>query len=391
MGFSPGGKCKVVVEAMPSLPSRYETALATGAARILVVRLGSLGDILHTLPAVAGLRRAFPAARIGWAVEERWSELLAARGYRQGPPSPQKPLVDDLHPVNTLAWRTAAFSDETWKEAREALRGLRAAGYEVAIDFQGAIKSALLAQLARAPRRIGVAQPWERPASLFYTHGVFTRRRHVVEQNLELARALAPQIQAVVRYDLPCDPEAERACQAELERRGLRDFAILNPGAGWGAKRWPAERYAQVARVLAEADIASLVNHGPGEESLAREVVESSAGTAQSLACSLGELIAFTRRARIFVGGDTGPMHLAAALRVPVVALFGPTDPARNGPYEPGNGAPSGRKRALVLRSPLSSTSHARHLRPDEGLLAISAAEVTSAARLLLQESDPRA
>ena len=370
---------------MSSVPTRHETS-ASEPARILVVRLGSLGDILHTLPAVAGLRRAFPAARIGWAVEERWSELLAARGSSEGPPSPQKPLVDVVHPVNTLAWRTAPFSDETWKEAREALRGLRGAGYEIAIDFQGAIKSALLAQLSRAPRRIGFAQPWERPASLFYTRGLFTRRRHVVDQNLELARALAPQIQALVRYDLPCDPAAERVCRAELERRGLRDFAILNPGAGWGAKRWPAERYAQVARALAEAGLASLVNHGPGEESLAQEVVESSAGAAQALACSLGELIAFTRRARIFVGGDTGPMHLATALRVPVVALFGPTDPARNGPYEPGEPLSRGR-RAVVMRSPLSATSHARRSQPDEGLLAISAAEVIADAHRLLQET----
>ena len=369
---------------MSSYPTRHETA--SGPARILVVRLGSLGDILHALPAVAGLRRAFPAARIGWAVEERWSELLAVRGCSEGPPSPQKPLVDVLHPENTLAWRTAPFSDETWKEAREALRGLRAPGYEVALDFQGAIKSALVAQLSRAPRRIGFAQPWERPAGLFYTHGVSTRRRHVVEQNLELARALAPQIQAMVRYELPCDPAAERVCQAELQGRNLRDFAILNPGAGWGAKRWPAERYAQVARALAEAGLASLVNHGPGEERLAQEVVESSAGTAQALACSLGELIAFTRRARLFVGGDTGPMHLAAALRVPLVALFGPTDPARNGPYEPGDPA-SRARRALVLRSPISATSHARRTQPDEGLLAISATEVIAAARRLLQET----
>ena len=369
-----------------SPPSRHQTA----PQRILIVRLGSLGDILHTLPAVATLRRAFPAASLGWVVEERWSELLAARGCAEGPRSPQKPLADTLHLVNTLGWRTAPFSDQTWKEALDAIRALRGVGYEVAVDFQGALKSALLAQLSGAPRRIGFAQPRERPAGLFYTQTVSSRYRHVVEQNLSLAEALAPHTPAVRRFDLPCDPAAEETCQAELARRNLREFAILNPGAGWGAKCWPPERYAQVARALAEVGIASLVNFGPGEEPLAKAVQDESGGRAQPLVSSLGELIAFTRRARIFVGGDTGPMHLAVALRVPVVALFGPTDPARNGPYEPASTTPSGlaaAPRTVVLRSPISPTSHARRPDPDPGLLAITAAEVISAARRLLPRS----
>jgi heptosyltransferase-1 len=150
---------------------------------------------------------------------------------------------------------------------------------------------------------------------------------------------------------------------------------IMNPGAGWGAKRWPAERYGEVARRLAQEGLKPLINSGPGEEELVQAVKAASHGTAEGLECSLAELIALTRRARLFIGGDTGPMHLAAALGVPVIAIFGPTDPARNGPYG---------TRSIVLRSPASATSHARKVQPEEGLLEINSDQVIAAARRLL-------
>ncbi len=159
-------------------------------------------------------------------------------------------------------------------------------------------------------------------------------------------------------------------------QRDFGDFALLNPGAGWGAKQWPAERYGQVARRLAEDGVKSLINFGPGEEPLMRAVESASEGTAQGIACSLTELIALTRRARLFIGGDTGPMHLAAALGIPVVAIFGPTNPARNGPFG---------TRSIVLRSPASPTTHSRRAQPDPGMLEISSDEVVAAARKLLR------
>lgn len=351
------------------------------APRILVVRLGSMGDILHALPAVASLRRTFPVAVIGWAVEQRWTPLLSAPDAIAGPRGPQKPLIDVVHRFDTLAWRTAPFSDETWREAAAAIRDLRRGNYDLAIDFQGAFKSALLAQLSRAARRIGFAQPREKPATLFYTHQVFARGRHVVEQNLSLAAetvvGTSKRWQADMSFPLPQDRQAERACQRELRDRGLQEFGILNPGAGWGAKRWPAERYAEVAHALCAAGLRAVVNFGPGEEELAKTVETGSGGAAVAIPSSLGELIAFTRQARLFVGGDTGPMHLAAALGVPVVALFGPTDPARNGPFS---------RQSIVLRSPISRTTSSHRRQPDEGLLQITASEVINAARALLGE-----
>jgi heptosyltransferase-1 len=155
----------------------------------------------------------------------------------------------------------------------------------------------------------------------------------------------------------------------------MYNFVIMNPGAGWGAKRWPEQRYGEVARELAKDGIKILVNYGPGERALARAVEEASGGVAKAIACSLTQLIALTRRAALFIGGDTGPMHLAAALGVPVVALFGPTNPARNGPFS---------AKSIVLRSSSSITSHARRHEPEEGLLEINSGAVVAAVRQLL-------
>jgi heptosyltransferase-1 len=151
---------------------------------------------------------------------------------------------------------------------------------------------------------------------------------------------------------------------------------MLNPGAGWGAKQWPVVRYGQLAQRLASRGVRSILNFGPNEETLAREAEAASAGTAQAMAFSIGELIALTRQTRLFIGGDTGPMHLAAALHIPVVALFGPTDPARNGPF---------RTNSIVLRNPKSPTSLKHRHEPDPGLLEITVDQVAEAATQLLE------
>jgi heptosyltransferase-1 len=349
-------------------------------ARVLIVRLSAMGDVIHTLPAVHLLRRAFPHAFIGWLIEERWAELLCAPGSsRRGPRSSLRPLVDEVHTVNLKAWGKSPFSIATLQRAATVWNDVRDARYDAVVDLQGAIRSAVLARLSGARAVYGAAEPRESPASLWYTRKVVTRGRHVIEQNLSVAEALVGSEMRHpaedVTCDLPHDPVTEARIEEELAQLHVRDFAILNPGAGWGAKRWPAERYGEVARRLAEVGICPLVNYGPGEEDLFRAVLAASGGRARPMQGSVTELIALTRRARIFIGGDTGPLHLAAALRVPVVAIFGPTDPARNGPYG---------TRSVVLRSGESVTSHARRADPDEGLLAIGSDEVFTAANRLL-------
>ena len=344
--------------------------------RILIVRLGAMGDVLHALPAVAALRHALPAARIGWVIEERWAGLLAASSARRDQErSPAKPLVDMLHLVDTRSWRSALFSDETWNEVRATVAAMKTSRYEAAIDFQGLSKSAVLARLSGAPTRLGFSRPRERVASLFYTRQIETTARHVVEQNLQLVFSLArpkPGVDGNLPHLelLPRDPAAEDWCTAELQRRAIRDFVLFSPGGGWGAKLWPAERYGEVARAL--SGVTALVNFAPGEEDMARRVVATSGGAAQAIQCSVGELVALTRRARLFIGGDSGPLHLAAILNVPSVAIFGPTDPARNGPF---SGV------AIILRDPSSRTSYSHRAPVEEGLLAVTVEQVVAAAR----------
>jgi heptosyltransferase-1 len=338
--------------------------------KILIVRLSAMGDVIHTLPAAQALRNAFPNASIGWLIEERWADLLCAPGTpRRGPRSPERPLAEWVHTVNLVGWRKSLASLSTVEQIARAWNDVRSVGYDVAVDLQGAMRSAVLARWSGAPMIFGSAQPREAPASMWYTHPVIPRGRHVIDQNLSIAEALIEKHVEAPPVEFPHDAEAEAAIARLVPDR---NFAIVNPGAGWGAKRWPAERYGQVARALAGCGVLSIVNYGPGEEDLAREAEAASAGAAKVLRCSISELIALTRRAKLFVGGDTGPLHLAAALGVPLVAIFGPTDPVRNGPY----GA-----RSVVLRNPASETSLARRAQPDEGMLEITVDAVVAAAR----------
>lgn len=348
--------------------------------RLLVVRLSAMGDVIHTLPAVYALRQAFPQAFIGWQIESRWAELLCAPGSpRRGQRSSQRPLVDEVHSVNLKAWGKSLLSISTLQGIATVWNDVRAARYDVAVDLQGAIRSAVLAQWSGARVVYGASEPREAPASLWYTRKEVARGRHIIEQNLSIAEAITERRMKLSTTDISCqlpsDPQAEARVTQHLAQHGIGDFAILNPGAGWGAKRWPAVRYGEVARRLAGMGICPLINYGPGEEDLFRAVLSASGGTARPTRGSITELIALTRRARLFIGGDTGPLHLAAALRIPVVGIYGPTDPARNGPYG---------TRSIVLRSPESFTTHARSAEPDVALLAIGSDAVAGAAEKLL-------
>ena len=345
------------------------------AERLLIVRLSAMGDVIHTLPAVQALRESSPHATIGWLIEERWAELLCAPGAaRRGPRSAHRPLVDWVHTVDLKGWRKSLFSLPTAERITRIWNDIRSSGYDIAIDLQGAMRSALLARWSGAKAVYGAREPRESPAALWHTRPVTTRGVHVIEQNLSIVEAITGRHFSVPEIEFPQDAAADERVEQELRKIGIAEFAILNPGAGWRAKQWPPERYAQVAIALGKWGVQSIVNYGPREEELARETESASNGSARRLQCSVSELIALTRRARLFIGGDTGPLHLAAALRIPVVAIFGPTDPKRNGPY----GTSS-----VVLRNPESRTSHARTQGPDEGMLAISVDAVVDAARSL--------
>lgn len=347
-----------------------ETSDAASPKKILIVRLGAMGDVIHAMPAVAGLRIMFPNAHIGWIIEERWSDLLRL-----------SPIVDSVHTVDTRRWRKHLLKSEAVREAVASLRDIRAQHYDVTIDFQGAIKSALLAVLSGTPERYGFANPWEKPAGLFYTHTVRPQKKHVIQQNLELVMSFAEKEHAIQQGGLARFISADARLHDWANKRTMQlgltgRFVMLNPGAGWGAKQWPIERYTEVARALGSSGIRSLINFGPGEEALARHVEQCSDGHAVAASFAISELVAITSNATLFIGGDTGPLHLAAMLQIPVVAIFGPTDPARTGPYG---------TRSIVLRDPSSITSHKRHRDTEAGLKNISTEEVLNAAFELLR------
>lgn len=335
-----------------------------------------MGDILHALPAVTALRLAHPEWGIEWVVEPMWSALLstgAAAARDTASSAPRQPIVDKIHLAATRQWRHSIFAGQTRSEIGALRQSLRNERYDAVIDFQGALRSAVIGRLARSRRFVGEARPRERVASWLFTERVATRGVHVIEQDLELAEAVAGDTLGAVQPMLPFAPEAEAWADSVLARgeRGI----LINPGAGWGAKRWPVERYAEVARALLSRGFRVFVNAGPGELTLADTVVQRTGGGATPLVCSIEQLIAITRRICLCIAGDTGPLHLACALGRPVIGIYGPTDPSRNGPFG---------TRFKVLRSPESRRDHARREAPEAGLLTITPDAVLEAAEALL-------
>jgi heptosyltransferase I len=291
--------------------------------RILIVRLGALGDVIHTLPAVAALRRAMPDARIDWLVDSPHQDLVG--------------LVSVIDARIVLEARTV----KAWVNAAAVLR---ARGYDAALDFQGLFKSALLARASGAKRVLGFSI-WhlrERGARAFYNEtseppNPRTAERHVIRKNLALAAKLSPSIDpgsSPLEFPLVAVPSG--AVEQLKRTLGGEPYAVLNPGAAWPNKRWPPERLGEVAAFLrARHGLRSVVAWGPGEKMLAEAIVSGSEGAAvMAPALPLIDLVALLRDARLMVSGDTGPTHIAGALGVPIVAPYGPTNPERNGPWD---------------------------------------------------------
>jgi heptosyltransferase-1 len=297
--------------------------------KILIVKLGSIGDIVHTLPSLAAIRRARPEAEVCWAVERRAAEILR-----------DNPLVDRLIEIDTKALRRRwPLSGETLLATRQQLQRLRASAFDVALDFQGLLKSATIARLARAPRVYGFArQSLREPASRFLLTRTVNvpRDTNVIRKNLALAAGAlgihVPQDGDDFEFPIAVSQEHEReACEAASHAGGR--FAILNAGGGWPTKLWSAEHFGALADALLERhDLRSLVTYGPGERELAETVARASrTGAARPAGLSLKGFYALARRASLYVGGDTGPTHLAVAAGAPVIGLFGPTEWWRNG------------------------------------------------------------
>ena len=350
--------------------------------RVLIVRVGAMGDALHGLPAVAALRSRLPDCFIGWAIEPRWRDLLQTAGASLR--GPEMPLVDRLHLAPTRKWKQRPFSFATLRQIAALRREMQAEHYDVCVDLQGSIRSAVIGRMAGARCFIGPLKPRERPARAFYRQRVEVTAKNVIEQACELlgaAAGLSPDL-SLNRSLAPAAVTLPRNERAELEVADLptAPTALIVPAAGWGAKQWGVANYRQLATQLQQAGVSVLVNAGSRDDATAKAIA---ADTGRIAATDLCELIALTRRVSIVIGGDTGPVHLAAALGRPVVALFGPTDPARNGPCFPG-------AKVKVLRDPESRTDHKRHAETEAGLARITVEEVFTAAMALLRGNTPK-
>jgi len=328
--------------------------------RFLIVRLGSLGDIVHTLPAAAALRDTFPDARIDWIVESQWRAIV--EGNR------------DLNDVILLD-RGRTFS------ALGTVKSLRNANYARALDFQSLYKSVLIAFASGARERLGFDREYAREglATILYTRRIHPTGAHKVEHNLSLAVAAGASNPDVPRFTLPVSSEAEDWAQRKLRELDVGEFCVLSPGGGWRSKCWPAERYGALQREITNRyGWQGIISFGPGEELLAREAVKAAVPREPiALAMDLSQLMAVLRRAKLVVAADTGPLHLASALGVPVVGLYGPTDPARNGPY----GKPS----IVVRKAEPGETTYKRGTSFSPAMLRISVDDVMSAIDRLLE------
>jgi heptosyltransferase-1 len=330
--------------------------------RFLVVRLGSLGDIVHTFPAVAALRQSFADAQIIWLTQERWKPLVASSG-----------LASQIWATETRAISSLAHT----------IREIHTAAFDTSIDYQGLWKSASFPFLGRVPRRIGFSRQSVREfgVPLLYTDRVHATCTHVAEKNGELSQRAgaqnrtAPVMLKTTRHD-------DEAVAEFLRTGGLGRYIVLSPGGGWRSKCWPTERFGKLCQMIFDRlGIHCIVNYGPGEEALASQVRAGSGATEPLLFNGgLGTLMSLLRNAICVVGGDTGPLHLAVAMGAPVVAIFGPTNPARNGPYR-GAFETHGSKQAsedrtsrcvdIVLRAADVITTHRRDENTHPAILEI--------------------
>jgi len=299
----------------------------TDFRKLLIVRLSSLGDIIHTLPAYESLRAAFPEARIDWLVERRLAFLLTAVDG-----------IDRILPIDTHALRENFQRLKGWQMFWEPIRAARARRYDVAIDFQGLLKTSFLSLLSGATTRIGFSKPLvrERPAHWLYHRTLKDpgSPMHVARLNILLAGEAGAR-SGDLRARLTARDEDKQAIESLLHREQLSEFVVLDPGGGWPTKRWKPARYGSLAsRVEKELQLRAIVVTGPGEEPLYQQIAE---GCTEPLPVHLRipflQLIPLLRSARLLVAGDTGPLHLACALETPVVAIMGPTSPVRNGPW----------------------------------------------------------
>jgi lipopolysaccharide heptosyltransferase I len=297
--------------------------------QVLIVRLSALGDIVHALPVLAAIRRQYPGSQVDWLVEEAYAPVLGlVSGLRRRIVVRARASAEDEHAI-TFGGMFGYL---------QAVTFLRRQRYDVVLDLQGLIKSAVWARLSGATRVIGFHRDHVREtqaAALYSEEIVPPLNAHVIHKNLALASALGASASTP---ELPLEPVAAAPTREAITRAGgAGHYIVLNPGAAWPNKRWPADRFGELAASLASRHgLGSIVTWGPSEHELADSVLRASDGAAHlAPPTSIADLAVLLRDAALVVSGDTGPLHIAAAMGAPVVGLYGPTWPERNGPWDP--------------------------------------------------------
>ena len=290
--------------------------------KFLIVRLGALGDVIHAIPVAAALRNQYPQAHIDWLVDARYLPLLDLVQCLD------RRIAIDPRDIRRGRPKRTSFLD--------TVRDLRETQYDACIDLQGLLKSAMLARAVRARRTVGFPRRHlrESAARLFYTDAPDPgAARHVIDKGLALLPSLGvDDLRVHFPISIPRTPAVE-----SVIGRFPNGYAIVNPAAAWPNKRWPPERYGAVASaVRVQFGFRSIILWGPGEQSLASAVAAASLGAAEvAPPTSVPDVVGLARHAKLMVSGDTGPLHIAGAVGTPIVALFGPTQPERNGPWSP--------------------------------------------------------
>lgn len=301
-------------------------SIPSAPRKILIVKLGSFGDIIHTIPAQQRIHHHYPDTEIHWLTEPPYAELLR-----------HIPGIQRVWTADTKQWRQQIIS---LSESVRLIRSLRHQHFDLALDFQGLVKSATLARLSGARKVIGFSREQSRePASAYFYSttlpGDNGSKSHAIEINLELTRFLdcsSNGASALIPLNIP--EAAFSYVDRQLELAGMTNPVLINPGAGWITKRWPAPNYGRLLlKLQQQLNLSVMVTFGPGEDELV-EQMEAAAGIhLVAFPTDFFQLAALCRRSKLMVAGDTGPLHLAVALGTPTVAILGPTAPWRNGPF----------------------------------------------------------
>jgi heptosyltransferase I len=346
----------------------------TSSPKFLIIRLSSLGDILHALPAFEDLRKSFPNARIDWLVGENSAFLLSA-----------VPGIHKVRQLDTKSLLRVRWNRSAWSQAFSLVRDLRTERYDCSIDFQGLLKTAFLGLCSGSRRRLGFSGDLVRepPAHWFYHR---TLRKPDRPAHVRILNQMLAELAGAARssfFPLPLVvPEADaRHVDSLLQKNDLTDFVVINPGGGWPTKRWKPDRYGELAaRIHTELSLPVVVTTGPGEGHFYEEIAAHSGKAAMHhFQISFIQLIHLLKKARLFVGCDTGPFHLACAVGTPVVGIFGPTSPVRNGPWNDGE--------EVVTRMLPCGPCHKRACTAKEDCMDIPVSEVFAAVKRRVQNT----